>query len=96
MGTCPGTLGNARACLVGHLSRKMLSQPQSSKGKAYRNDCICNLVRIMTSTRFVTAFFSQKSTFFDFLLVTGPYTNLTLQKIKLSNRGFYLGQYGIF
>ena len=62
--------------------------------KLYRNDCICNLVRIMTSTRFVTAFLSQKSTFFDFLLVTGPYTNLTLQKIKLSNGGFYLGQYG--
>ena len=61
----------------------------------YRNDRICNLVRIMTSTHFVTAFLSQKSTFFDFLLVTGPYTNLTLQKIKLSNRGFYLGRYGI-
>ena len=35
----------------------------------YRNDRICNLVRIMTSTRFVTTFLSQKSTFFDFLLV---------------------------
>ena len=29
MGTCPGTLGNARACLVGHLCRKMLSQAKS-------------------------------------------------------------------
>ena len=61
----------------------------------YRNGRICNLIRIITSTHFVTAFLSQKSTFFDFLLVTCPYTNLTLQKIKRSNRGFYLGRYGI-
>ena len=30
----PGILGNARACLVGHLGRKMLSQAQSSKVQA--------------------------------------------------------------
>ena len=34
MGTYPGILGNARACLVGHLGRKMLSQAQSSKVQA--------------------------------------------------------------
>ena len=30
MGTCPGILGNARACLVGHLGRKMLSQAKTN------------------------------------------------------------------
>ena len=33
MGICPGIPGNARACLVGHLGRKMLSQAQSSSVK---------------------------------------------------------------
>ena len=33
-GLCPGILGNARACLVGHLGRKLLSQAQSSKVQA--------------------------------------------------------------
>ena len=33
MGTCPGILGNARACLVGHLGRKCSVNLSQAKSK---------------------------------------------------------------